>query len=89
MVDGNQLRELLEKFAQEMKLVFQNQLVTIILYGSYAAGTQEDGSDIDLMILVETDKLEIRPYRSRLSEILCRLDFEYDVVLSPIIQNFN
>ena len=88
MIDKNKLNELLVKFTVEMKRIFEDKLVQVILYGSYATGNQEDGSDIDVMVLVEVDKISIKEYREEFADILFKLDFEYDVLLSPIIQNY-
>ncbi|MDD5472858.1 MAG: nucleotidyltransferase domain-containing protein [Candidatus Methanoperedens sp.] len=44
--------ELSEKIVSELKSIFQNEIRSIILFGSYAKGTAQTYSDIDLLIIL-------------------------------------
>ena len=56
----------------------------IILYGSYARGNNTPESDIDILILVESEK----PSKEQVKRIhypLYDLEFETGIVISPIV----
>lgn len=81
--------ELLAKFNNEMKSIFKEKLVETILFGSFVNGYPDDGSDIDLMVLVDMQEEEIDKYFNKITEIITDLDIEYNVFLAPIIQNYS
>jgi predicted nucleotidyltransferase len=57
---------------------------TVILYGSYARGDQNKNSDIDLLILVDHDKLT-RNKAKNIKYPLYDIEFETGTIISPII----
>lgn len=61
-----------------------DEKATVILYGSYARGEQHSGSDIDLLILVDKDKLT-RADQKRMKYPLYELEFETGKVISPLV----
>ncbi len=83
------LVEILNKFSLEMKYIFNEKLNNVMLFGSYASGSQDEDSDIDIMILVNLEREEIIKYRDKVVSIACDYGFEYDVLFSPIIQSLN
>lgn len=89
MLDEIKLKLLLSLFYKEMDAIFKENLVEVILFGSYSTGNQEEDSDIDLMIFVTMNKFLIKEYREKVIDVVCNLGMTYDVVLSPIIQNYD
>jgi len=87
MIEKTKLDELLSKFYNEMRSIFKDKLIQVILFGSYTTGNQDEESDIDVMILVDVDKIKAKEYMESVINVVCELDLEYDVVLSPIIQS--
>lgn len=79
---------ILKTFAKQAKEIFADKLKGIILFGSYARGDSDEGSDIDVMLLVDIDKIEIKKYRNKIVDIITDLDWNYEIVLAPIIQNY-
>lgn len=71
--------------------VYGNRLKGVVLYGSYARGEAVEGSDIDLLVLLDkpaspVDELE------RCSQKIHQLDFLYDMVISVIpldVEHYN
>lgn len=56
----------------------------VILFGSEARGTAHDNSDIDLLILVNEDKISLVD-KQNISYPLFDLGFETGVTISPLI----
>lgn len=82
------LREVLDKFAEEAKKIYGTKLESLILYGSCARGDFENDSDIDILILLNVPLESINSERKRILDISDKLDLEYDVVLAPVVQNY-
>ena len=57
---------------------------TIILFGSYARGDQRDSSDIDLLILLDKEKIS-REDEKRVKYPLYEIEFETGQIISPIV----
>lgn len=57
---------------------------TVILYGSYARGDQNKNSDIDLLILVDHDKLT-RNKAKNIKYPLYDIEFETGTIISPLV----
>src|SRR5512133_455261 len=57
---------------------------TIILYGSYARGQNNKHSDIDILILVDNDKITYSD-EQRIKYPLYDLEFETVKIISPMI----
>ncbi len=89
MILKTDLNEILNNFSLEMKYIFREKLNNVILFGSYASGTQDEESDIDIMVLVDIEKTEIVNYRDQVISIACDFGFKYDILFSPIIQSVN
>ena len=89
MCSENKLNEALKIFVDEIKVLFKEDLRGVILFGSYARGNYDAESDIDIMVLVDIEKAEIKKYRGAVLEIVTKLDWDYDIILSPIVQNNN
>lgn len=89
MCTNNELQTILDVFTQKASNLFSSKLKGIILFGSYARGDYDNESDIDIMLLVDMEKTEMKKYRSQIVDITTDIDWQYDIVLSPILQNFD
>lgn len=58
---------MIDRIMKDMKAVFGDNLVSVVLFGSYAAGKQRDASDIDMLVIADNLPL---PRKERLSIIL-------------------
>jgi predicted nucleotidyltransferase len=57
---------------------------TIILYGSYARGDQKPESDIDLLILLNREKITFADEK-RIAFPLYDIEFETGQIISPVV----
>lgn len=75
-----------EELCQGLLDIFGGHLVSIILYGSVARGTDTSESDIDIAIILnnKTDDGD----RERLIDLAVTLDLKYDTVLSIVDIDF-
>lgn len=77
-MDATALRELVDGILA----IFGDQVVRIILYGSYARGSYTSESDIDIAILLNGNLSE--KTEDKLSELVVNLNLKYDKVFSVI-----
>ena len=82
------IREVLGGGGEEAKKIYGTKLESLILYGSCARGDFENDSDIDILILLNVPLESINSERKRILDISDKLDLEYDVVLAPVVQNY-
>ncbi|MFH1831057.1 MAG: type II toxin-antitoxin system prevent-host-death family antitoxin [Pseudomonadota bacterium] len=69
----SQYEEWISQAVEQIKTHYQP--IKIILFGSAAAGQIKDGSDIDLLIIKETDKRKL----DRMDEVIDLLDLEIPI----------
>lgn len=77
------IEEILKKAKSTLQKIYGKRLKGIILYGSYARGEAVEGSDIDLIVLLDNmqnpmDELEMY------SKEIHQLDLAYDTLISII-----
>jgi predicted nucleotidyltransferase len=75
------IEPILEEVKVRLQKIYGDRLKGIILYGSYARGDATEGSDIDLILLLdemENPVLEMEKYFNAIWE----LDLKHDTVIS-------
>ena len=87
MCNKSTLNILLEETKNELTTLFGNKLLNVVLYGSYARGDFNSESDIDVMALVEMEKIELQKYRRTVSALANEIDLKYNVLLSIKLQD--
>jgi len=75
-------KEILQKIKQLVYLT--DPSASIILYGSHARGQNNKQSDIDILILVDSDKISYSE-EQKIKYPLYDLEFETGKVISPLI----
>lgn len=87
MCSKNQLDSIIKQIVEFSKELFSEKFQSVILYGSYARGDYDDESDIDIMIMVDMDREELKKYRLRTSEFFSELNLENNVFLTSKLQS--
>ena len=59
----------------------------VYLFGSYARGDYDEESDIDVMIMVDMSREELRKYRAMYSELFSDINLENGVFLTSKLQS--
>lgn len=67
--------------------LLKENLIKIILYGSYARGDNNKLSDIDIFVLVKNKKEELNTILNLIIDNLFELDLKYNVTINPLIEN--
>lgn len=78
--------EILERLIPGLVDIFQENVVTIILYGSVARGTQPQESDIDIAVIV---KSYTKDMHEQMTDFIVDLELEYDKVLSVLLIDYD
>ena len=78
----------LDRIAKEMvdcyKVVYGDDVVEIMLYGSYARGNFVEDSDIDIALLTKSDRLEAKKYDEQLARIATELAMKYFAIVNIV-----
>ena len=86
----SKIKNILNEYVEGLNKIIGNDLKQVILYGSYARGEQDKSgeiSDIDILILVDSDANEIKKFEKKIIEYSYDMNLKYNVLLSPIIEN--
>ena len=79
------ISKILDEFLQRCKEKFGDNLISIVLFGSYARGTATEYSDVDLLVIAKNlPKRRIERYKL-MSDIDLEFLKKYHIVLSPIL----
>lgn len=78
MENGRIFQQLIPKIVD----IYGDLLVSVILYGSVARGTQTDESDIDMAVILRSKENE--DMKERMTDIIVDLELEYNKVLSVL-----
>ena len=83
-----ELESLLKNLKNVLFKIYGDNLKSIILYGSYARGDNDNESDMDIMILVDLDSKEQKAYRNLLVKEITDLSIDCGIVISVIDINY-
>lgn len=73
----------IKKEATELvKKLMGNDLIKVILYGSCARGDYTQDSDIDIALITNCDRMEVKKYSDKIAAISMQLAMEYFAVVN-------
>ena len=78
MENGRIFQQLIPKIVE----IYGDLLVSVILYGSVARGTQTDESDIDIAVMLRSKEND--DMKERITDLLADLELEHNKVLSVL-----
>ena len=78
----NNKKDLIKQIKNAVSLT--EPTATLILYGSYARGDYNKNSDLDLLILIDKNKIS-REDQKRIKYPLYDIEFETGTIISPMI----
>ena len=78
------IKNLLAELKQGLAKIYGNRLKAVYLFGSYARGDYHEGSDLDVMIVLDTYK-SYWDELVRSAELASELSLEYNVTISRMI----
>lgn len=81
----NELNFILRQMDNIYNSVFGNDIVKILLYGSYARGDFREGSDIDLVAIVLGSRKELQDGLKEIWNLSEELEMEYGIIVSPTV----
>jgi len=86
IIKNKKVRQILLDVERISRRIIGGKLVKIILYGSMARGGESPSSDIDIMLLVNDNRENIRKYDNKISEHIFNLSLKHDIVLSVMLK---
>lgn len=85
MCTKDQLKTIQEKIIESYKSVYGNNIIQIILYGSYARGDYDSQSDIDITAVVDGERLDLQKKLRLVWDASADIGLENDIVISPTV----
>jgi len=82
------IQKILKKLKQGLIKLYGKRLKGLYLYGSYARGDYREGSDLDVLVVL--DDFERAPIElERTSDLFCDLSLEYETTVSLMFMREN
>lgn len=82
MCTQNQAISILSQAYKMCSGIFADKLNDAYLYGSYARGDYDEGSDVDILVTVDMEPEALAAVRRKVSAINSELSLEHDVTVS-------
>ena len=81
-----EVRTIIAQLRDSLASIFPQEQFDVILFGSYARNDADDGSDIDVMFLVDSSRQTIQEKHWQIGEA-AEVLMEFGIVVSPIVEN--
>ena len=82
-----EVRTIIAQLRESLKSIFPQEQFDVILFGSYARNDADDGSDIDVMFLVDSSRQTIQEKHWQVGEAAAEVLMDHGIVVSPIVEN--
>lgn len=87
MYTQQQATEIIIELCGKIAPLFPQNEIEAVLFGSYARGDAEAGSDIDVLLLVDDSRQDISDRNWQVGEFAAELLLDHGIVVSPIVEN--
>ncbi|MBS3060503.1 MAG: nucleotidyltransferase domain-containing protein [DPANN group archaeon] len=74
------VQKLLGEIVRDLEKAIPNELLSVVLYGSYAKGTETDHSDVDLLIMISNFEV-----REKVERVCLGVEKRYGKDIAPLI----
>ena len=82
-----EVRAIIARLRESLESIFPHEQFDVILFGSYAREDADDGSDIDVMFLVDSSRQTIAEKYWQVGEAAAEVLMDFGIVVSPIVEN--
>ncbi|HIS47303.1 MAG TPA: nucleotidyltransferase domain-containing protein [Candidatus Scybalocola faecigallinarum] len=84
----NDLKTILKKITAVYRSVYGEDIVKIVLYGSYARGDYQNDPDIDVVAIVRGERQDLQERLKKVWDVSSDLELEYETIVSPTVIPF-
>ena len=85
MCRKKELESIVDKLVKTYQSVYGDQIVKIVLYGSYARGDYDSESDVDMVALVHDCSRILQEQLKQVWDVSSDLELEFGMILSPTV----
>lgn len=85
MCNKNEVNTIIRKIAEVYQRVYGDNVVKIMLYGSYARGDYQSDSDIDIVAIVQGERTDLQKRLCEIWDLSSDLELEYGTIISPSV----
>lgn len=85
MCTETQLSRITKAMVDCYRVVYGDDIVEIVLFGSYARGNYTEDSDIDIVALVRGSREVLQEKLKQVWDVSAELGLENDIVVSPTV----
>lgn len=85
MCTETQLKEITKAVVDCYRVVYGDDIVEIVLFGSYAKGNYTEDSDIDIVALVHGSREELQKRLKQVWDMSAEIGLKNDIVVSPTV----
>lgn len=87
MFTNQEVAKIVAELRGGIALLFPQNNIEAILFGSYARGDADSESDIDVLFLVDESRQNISSLNWKVGNLAAEFLLDYGVVVSPIVEN--
>lgn len=89
MCSKNDLNRLTEEIVKEYRRVYGTSIDSILLFGSYARGDENEESDVDIVAIVHGERILLQEQLKEIWNSSAEIGLANDVVISPTVIPYN
>lgn len=83
--DNIKIKPVLDDLKKNLKELFADDLVQIIIFGSYVYGKYDNDSDLDVLVIINSE--DTASYENDLLDASVDLSLKYDIVISAFLES--
>ena len=84
-----QIKDITSQLASVYRNIYGDDVVKILLYGSYARNEESDQSDVDIVAIVKGNRIDLQKKLKTMWEISADIGYENNIILSPTVVPFD